>query len=156
MATFTIKTTITGTVGGRSIDVSNTYTVPDVIQVVEEADEMPDRYLASGDYVTMNAQANIERRGLMQHSGPALYAVQVGNPGGLMRLGHGFGVSDMAFSVHLGGIPTVFHYSDQFQGHVGQDGGPSIPDPDGNLTRLSVQTSTSILFRAFALLKPVS
>jgi hypothetical protein len=157
MATFTIKTTITGTVGGRSIDVSNTHTVADVLHVVEEASEMP---LSQGEvtpqYVTLNNSANTVRRGLNLYSGPSAYAVVVGNQGGSAQIAHKFGVSDSVNTLHLGGVPTVFHYSDQFQGQVGGDAGPAIADPDGNLNAISVFPTTSILFRAFALYKPVS
>lgn len=157
MATFTVTTTITGTANGRSIDISNTYTVDDIAHVIEEASEFGFPQLAATTAFDMlNKDTGNPRRGLFSENGPALFAFFVSNTGGAVRLGHQFGPSDVGYTLHMGGVPSLFFHSGTFDGQVNADAGPAIPDPTGNITHYTIMPVTAASVRAFALLKPVS
>lgn len=155
MATFTIKTTVTGTVGGRSIDISNTYTVADIVHVSEEASTVTITPI-NEPITVLNKSSQTPRRGYHIYNGPVLYAIQVSGTGNLVQVDHRMGVGIAPPTMHIGTVPSVFHYSDQFNGHGNNDSGPSIPDPDENLLALEIKPSTSATLRAYALYKPVS
>lgn len=159
MATFTVTTTITGTVNGRSISATNTFTIADIVHVVEDASEFTCASNQSNtQYSIMNkSTSSTYRRGLYDENGPALMAFAVTNAGGVARLHHDHDAGDgSSYTFHTGGLPSLFHHSGTFDGSVNGDGGPTIPDPTGNVTAYGVQPVTSVGIRAFALLKAVS
>lgn len=159
MATFTVTTTVTGTVNGRSISATNTFTIADIVHVVEDASEFTCAVGTGNSLVPImnNSASSTYRRGLYAENGPALMAFAVTNAGGVARLHHDHDAGDgSSYTFHTGGLPSLFHHSGTFDGSVNGDGGPTIPDPTGNVTTYGVQPVTSVGVRAFALLKAVS
>lgn len=149
MADFTITTTITGSVNGRALSIEHTYTVDDVVDVIE--DVMTCR--KGVGVATFNTSG--QGRGYHIQNAPKFVCIAPqANGNGILNitLTGGAGVTtDVS-----GTVPLVFHHGEDWNGSANGDALTTIPDPDEDAEIFEVVPRTSFEARSIALFKPVS
>lgn len=150
MGTFTITTTITGRVNGRTLNVENTFELEDVSKVITD-----DGYVgvgSSGVGNTFQASA-LGVRG--QHAENSVaFACFVPTTAYATQVVLGEGVNPRYINAAL--APMVFHHGEDWNGSINAATSTPPANPTAEITYFSFRPYTPFEYRAIALLKPVS
>ncbi len=148
MADFTITTTITGTVNGRALSNTHTYTVEDVIDVIEDGGVV-------NGHETLSTFVISEGRGYHKQNAPAFACIApLANGNGLLNINMG-GVADAIVDM-TAAVPLVYHHGEGWNGSGSASAGGTILDPDQDAIAFTIRARTAFEFRSIGLFKPVS
>lgn len=152
MGDFSVKLKIAGTVAGRPISYQYTYTLPDVVDAVEDNDVVTG---AGASRATLNTDASVlSRRGLHDYSA-ADFVAAYNRTVGAEPILNVFGATDQLSVPLRYGVPVVLHHSHDWDAAFLSDASTGVIDQD----ILNVSTAASgapAQVNILALLKLVS
>ena len=150
MGTFTITTTIIGTVNGQSLSVENTFELEDVVSAIQDVGYAQ---LNSTGQVATFVAAGLGSRGKHDYSSVA-FACFVPTTPYFTKVGLYDGT---ATRTHYSGMgPMIYHHGEDFNGSIGNGTGTPANDPTDEIVYFNLIPATPFEYRAIALLKPVS
>lgn len=148
MGTFTITTTITGRINGRTLNVENVFELEDVARVITD-----DGYAFAGSSGATFQASALGVRGQHAENSVAFACFAPTTPYATQT---SLRENANAYYINAALAPIVFHHGEDWNGSV--NAATSLPpaDPTAEITYFVFHPYTPFEYRAIALLKPVS
>lgn len=150
MGTFTITTTLQGTVNGQPFNVENVFELEDVAKVIVDAGYAQNN--STGQVLTFVANG-LGSRGLHDYDSVAFACFAPTTPY-FTKMTLYDGTNSRAH--YCGMAPMVYHHGEDFNGSMGSGTGTPANDPSDEIASFQILPAVPFEFRAIALLKPVS
>lgn len=150
MGTFTITTTITGRINGRTLNVENVFELEEVARVITD-----DGYVGAGEGglgLTFQASA-LGVRGQHAENSVAFACFAPTNPYATQVVLHD-GTNPQYINAAL--APMIFHHGEDWNGSINSATSTPPADPTLEISYFAFRPYTPFEYRAIALLKPVS